>query len=49
MKQTKPNPEKKDEYTTFESALKKVLTVSHQEMQKRIKDASSRRASRAKS
>ena len=34
---------KADEYATFESALKKVLTVSHQELKKRIKNASSSR------
>jgi predicted metal-dependent peptidase len=44
---TKPN-NKTDEYATFESALKKVLTVSHKEMQERIKKSASDRASRAK-
>jgi hypothetical protein len=37
-----------DEYATFSAALKKVLTVSHKEMQKRITRASSARASNAK-
>jgi hypothetical protein len=47
----KTNPKaikKSDEYATFESSLKRVLTVSHEEMQKRIKSAASARASRAK-
>ena len=38
----------KGEYATFETALKKVLTVSHKEMQKRITRASVSRASTAK-
>jgi hypothetical protein len=33
------------EYATFETALKKILTVSHSEMQKRLKRASASRAS----
>jgi hypothetical protein len=37
-----------DEYATFETALKKVLKVSHTEMQKRIIRASAARASNAK-
>jgi len=37
-----------DEYATFSSALKKVLTISHTEMQKRITRASAARASNAK-
>jgi hypothetical protein len=37
-----------DEYATFETALKKVLKVSHTEMQKRITRASAGRASNAK-
>jgi hypothetical protein len=37
-----------DEYATFESALKKVLAVSHKQMQKRINRASAGRASNAK-
>jgi len=41
-------PKGRDEYVTFEDSLKKVLTVSHEEMQKRIKNASSRRASKTK-
>jgi hypothetical protein len=31
-----------DEYDTFATALKKVLTVSHSELQRRIKKVSSR-------
>jgi hypothetical protein len=38
----------KGEYATFESALKKVLTVSHEEMKKKIKKSSSSRASTSK-
>lgn len=34
-----------DEYATFETALKKVLTVPRDEMQKRLSDASAARAS----
>jgi hypothetical protein len=44
-----PKPSAKneqDEYATFENALKKVLKVSHTEMQKRITRASVARASR---
>jgi hypothetical protein len=44
----RPNPSAKNEsgeYATFETALKKVLTVSHSEMQKRLKRASASRAS----
>jgi hypothetical protein len=37
-----------DEYTTFSTALQKVLKVSHSEMQKRITRASAARASNAK-
>jgi hypothetical protein len=37
-----------DEYATFSAALKKVLTVSHKEMQKRITRASASRALDAK-
>jgi hypothetical protein len=37
-----------DEYATFENALKKVLKVSHGEMQKRITRASADRASKTK-
>jgi hypothetical protein len=47
-KKSQPGIAKSDEYATFESSLKKVLTVSHEEMQKRIKRASSARASNAK-
>jgi len=36
-----------DEYATFENALKKVLKVSHAEMQKRLKRASASRVSTA--
>jgi hypothetical protein len=35
------------EYATFENALKKVLKVSHAEMQERLKRASASRASNA--
>jgi hypothetical protein len=47
MKNKKQNTgkPKSDEYATFESALKKVLSVSREEIQKRIKNAASRRAS----
>jgi len=38
----------RDDYATFEDSLKKVLTVSHEEMQKRIKKSASDRASNAK-
>jgi hypothetical protein len=38
----------KGEYATFETALKKVLGVSHQEMQKRLTRASAARASTSK-
>jgi hypothetical protein len=37
-----------EEYATFSAALKKVLTVSHDEMKTRIDRASLARASRAK-
>jgi hypothetical protein len=37
-----------DEYATFESALKKILTVSHNEVQKRITRSASDRASNGK-
>jgi hypothetical protein len=40
--------QQQDEYATFSAALKKVLTVSHTEMQKRITRASAVRASNAK-
>jgi len=43
-----PAPEQKDEYATFESALKKVLIVSHKQIQKRIARASAARALNAK-
>jgi hypothetical protein len=47
-----PKPSAKneqDEYATFENALKKVLKVSHSEMQKRrITRASAGRASNSK-
>jgi hypothetical protein len=35
------------EYATFENALKKVLKVSHAEMQERLKRASASRVSNA--
>jgi hypothetical protein len=37
MKDKRPQtkPPEQDEYATFSTALKKVLTVSHEEMQKR--------------
>jgi hypothetical protein len=37
-----------DEYATFTTALKKILTVSHKEMQKRLTRASAGRASNVK-
>jgi len=37
-----------DEYSVFSTALQKVLTVSHKEMQKRINRASAARASSVK-
>lgn len=48
--ETRPSEKQSEngEYATFETALKKVLSVSHKEMQKRITRASSARASRAK-
>jgi len=45
---TRSGKNEKGEYATFEAALKKVLGVSHQEMQKRITRASAARASTAK-
>jgi len=42
-----PAKNEQGEYATFETALKKVLTVSHSEMQKRLKRASASRASAA--
>jgi len=49
-RRSRPNSSAKNdgsEYATFENALKKVLTVSHSEMQKRLKRASASRASAA--
>lgn len=43
-----PLAKQADEYATFSTALKRVLTVSHDEMKTRIGRASSGRASRAK-
>jgi hypothetical protein len=40
--------EQADEYATFETALKKILTVSHKEMQKKITRASPSHASNGK-
>lgn len=37
-----------EEYQTFENALKKVLKVSHSDMQKKLTQASSARALSAK-
>jgi hypothetical protein len=37
----------KDEYATFETALKQILKVPRKEMQKRLKDASASRVSNA--
>jgi len=41
------SPEQADEYTAFATALKRILTVSHEEIQRKVKRASAR-ASRAK-
>jgi hypothetical protein len=40
--------DKTDEYAAFDSALRKILTVPHKELQKRIKRASASRASNGK-
>ena len=44
----KSNPKQSDEYATFENALRKVLTVSHAEMQRRLKNAKRERKQRRK-
>jgi hypothetical protein len=43
-KKTHLQSEDADEYETFSNALKKVLTVSHDEIQKKIKHNASRGA-----
>jgi hypothetical protein len=48
MKAEKPQKSKADEYATFETALKKVLTVSNEDMKKKLKKSSSSRASASK-
>ena len=51
QKPTRPTPSaknEKDEYGAFENALKRVLKVSHTEMQKRITRASAGRGSNSK-
>jgi hypothetical protein len=45
---TRSGKNEKGEYETFETALKKVLSVPHQEMQKRLTRASADRASISK-
>ncbi len=44
----KAKPKTSDEYTTFENALRKVLQVSHTEMQSRIEAAKQERQQRRK-
>jgi hypothetical protein len=46
----RPKPSAKNEqgeYANFESALRKVLSVSHSEMQERLKDQGKRKTKRA--
>jgi hypothetical protein len=46
-----PKDEKRsqpDEYTIFSTALQKILTVSHEDMKKRLSNASSARVSNEK-
>jgi predicted Co/Zn/Cd cation transporter (cation efflux family) len=44
----KAKPKTSNEYATFENALRKVLQVSHSEMQTRIEDAKQERTQRRK-